>query len=126
MLKILSGYVNFLNLDLFKASFVPNEQLRHLRNLLRQRKKLIMTRATIKNRIIKTLEMHNIRLASVISDVFGVSGIKVVRLIADLQKLVQCFDRQIRASKEAICKALTGTVKKQYLRSFNRLILQFD
>jgi transposase len=59
---------------LITASFVPPKILRRLRDLLRYRRKLVEARTAERNRVLKVLESANIKLASVASDVFGVSG----------------------------------------------------
>jgi transposase len=59
---------------LLKASFVPPEPIRELRDLTRQRTQLIQERASAANRIQKVLEDANVKLASVATDVLGVSG----------------------------------------------------
>src|SRR5438046_1955825 len=55
-------------------SFVPPKPLRRLRELLRYRRKLMESRTAERNRLLKLLETANIKLASVMTDVFGVSG----------------------------------------------------
>jgi transposase len=59
---------------LIEKSFVPSEDIRNLRDLTRLRKKWIGQLIAEKNRIQKVLECSNIKLSSVISNVFGVSG----------------------------------------------------
>jgi transposase len=59
---------------LIAKSFVPPKPLRQLRDLLRYRRKLMESRTAERNRLLKLLETANIKLASVMTDVFGVSG----------------------------------------------------
>jgi transposase len=59
---------------LIAKSFVPPKPLRRLRELLRYRRKLMESRTAERNRLLKLLETANIKLASVASNVFGVSG----------------------------------------------------
>jgi transposase len=68
---------------LLRSSFVPPQPIRELRELTRYRRKLVESRSAERNRLLKLLETANIKLASVATDVFGVSG----RLM--LQALVQ-------------------------------------
>jgi transposase len=68
---------------LLRSSFVPPKAIRELRDLTRYRRKLVESRSAERNRLLKLLETANIKLASVATDVFGVSG----RLM--LQALVQ-------------------------------------
>ena len=59
---------------LIRRSFVPPKPLRELRDLLRYRRKLVDSGSSERNRLLAVLESANIKLASVASDVFGVSG----------------------------------------------------
>ncbi len=68
---------------LMKASFVPPPAIRELRDLTRYRRKLVESQSAERNRLLKVLETANIKLASVASDVFGVSGqLMVAALVA--------------------------------------------
>ena len=59
---------------LLRNSFVPGAPQRELRELTRQRRQLIQTRASVVNRVQKVLEDANVKLAGVASDVLGASG----------------------------------------------------
>ncbi len=63
---------------LVKASFVPEEAIRDLRSILRARKQLSREQTSHIQRIQKTLEEANIKLDSVISDILGVSGRRMI------------------------------------------------
>jgi hypothetical protein len=62
---------DLLRHGLIKKSFVPPPPIRELRDLLRYRRKLVESRATERNRALKVLETANIKLSSVVSNVFG-------------------------------------------------------
>ena len=64
---------------LLRSSFVPPKPIRELRDLTRYRRKLVESQATERNRLLKLLESANIKLASVATDVFGVSGRLMLR-----------------------------------------------
>jgi hypothetical protein len=66
---------------LLKASFIPPRDIRELRDLVRYKKKIIGQLASEKNRIIKILEDANIKLSSVLTNVDGATGTKI---LADL------------------------------------------
>jgi transposase len=59
---------------LLRGSFVPPAPIRELRDLTRYRKAVIQDRTRVVNRLHKTLEDAGIKLASVASDVLGISG----------------------------------------------------
>src|SRR5260221_12036196 len=65
---------DLLRHGLRKASFVPPQPVRELRELTRYRKTLVQERTEEVNRLQKVLEGANIKLAAVASDVLGKSG----------------------------------------------------
>jgi Transposase and inactivated derivatives len=111
---------------LLTKSFIPPEKVRHLRNLTRSRKSLVKEVNSVKNRIIKNLEQHNIKLASVFSDVHGASGRRIIKAIAGGQvnpeKLISLVDKQVKTSLVDIKKALTGTIQQHHFQSLRRMI----
>lgn len=72
-----------LRYGLIEKSFVPPVDIRELRDLTRLRKKMVGNMTAEKNRIQKTLECSNIKLGSVITDVFGVSGRKLLTRLVE-------------------------------------------
>jgi transposase len=68
---------------LIKKSFVPPKPLRELRDLLRYRRKLVDSRTSERNRLLAVLETANIKLASVASDVFGASGMFMLKALIE-------------------------------------------
>jgi transposase len=101
-----------LQYGLLKASFVPAAPQRALRDLVRYRTKLVQERTQEVNRVQKVLEDGNLKLASVASDVMGVSAREMLAcLIAgqdDPQKLAQLARGRMRSKIEALERALTG------------------
>src|SRR5713101_6660461 len=65
---------DLLRHGLIAKSFVPPKPIRELRDLTRYRRKLVESRTAERNRLLKLLETANVKLASVVTDVFGVSG----------------------------------------------------
>lgn len=68
---------------LLRPSFVPPKPIRELRDLTRYRRKLVESRSAERNRLLKVLETANIKLASVASDPFGVSGMQMLTALAE-------------------------------------------
>lgn len=68
---------------LVSKSFVPPPPIRVLRDLMRYRRKLVESRTSERNRLLKLLETANIKLSSVASDVFGVSGMLMLRALLE-------------------------------------------
>ena len=100
---------------LLKASYVPEEKIRQLRDLSRYTGKLIQQLAAEKNRVQKVLEDANIKLSSVVSDTSGAVATRLIDgLIAGRQDLVQLiaesYHGRLKASKAELLLALTGRV----------------
>src|SRR5215475_8360713 len=68
---------------LLRASFVPPKPIRELRDLTRYRRKLVESRSAERNRLLKLLESANIKLATVATDVFGVSGRLMLKALVE-------------------------------------------
>jgi transposase len=107
---------DLLRHGLLKPSFVPPQAQRDLRDLTRQRSKLIDERTRVVNRIQKVLESANIKLASVAADVTGVSArAMIAALIAGQTNpavLAELAKGRLRGKREALTAALTGSVRE--------------
>jgi transposase len=112
---------------LVRGSFVPDEQTQEMRNLLRTRKQLVRERSSHVQRLQKTLEDANIKLDSVITDIVGLSGRRMIEaLIAgetDPEALAALAHRRIKASPAELEAALRGRVTDHH-RFMLRLLLQ--
>ena len=103
---------------LLKASFIPPEPIRALRDLTRQRTQLIEERTAATNRIHKVLEDANIKLACVATDVLGTSGRDMLEaLIAgqtDPEQLADLARKRLRAKIPELQQALHGRVTEHH------------
>ena len=103
---------------LLKASFIPPKPQRALRELTRYRTRLIQERARTVNRVQKLLEGANIKLASVVSDIQGVSAqamlSQLVKGEQDAQVLAQLARGRLRNKIPELEKALTGMVQPHH------------
>jgi|GEM_PF-2699932 len=79
MCSILSGLPKLCLNDLISASRIFSGEDRDLRALTRTRENYVKMRSQIKNRVHQELEYACIKLSSVISDIFGKSGIRIIR-----------------------------------------------
>jgi transposase len=115
---------------LIKASFVPGEAIQELRSLMRTRKQLVREQTRYVQRIQKTLEEANIKLDSVISDIMGLSGRRMIEsMIAGVrnpQKLAQLADRRIKASPKALYDALHGRLTDHHRFMLRLHLGQYD
>jgi transposase len=103
---------------LLKASFVPPGPIRQLRDLTRQRTQLIGERSAAANRIQKVLEDANIKLASVATDVLGVSGRDMLEAliagVTDPEALADLARKRLRAKLPQLQQALRGYVTEHH------------
>jgi transposase len=112
---------------LLRSSFVPDPVQRDLRELTRQRRQLIQTKASVANRIQKVLEDANIKLASVATDVLGVSGRAMLETIiagqGDAEVLAEMARGKLRSKIPQLRQALTGRVRAHH-RFLLKLLLE--
>lgn len=97
---------------LLRASFIPERSQRELRELTRLRTAFVQDRSRAINRLQKSLEGANIKLASVLSDVTGVSGQRILDALLegedDAELLAGLSHGRLRPKHEALKQALLG------------------
>lgn len=103
---------DLLACGLIQASFVPNEEIQELRALTRTRKQLVREQTRHVQRIDKTLAEANIKLSSVLSDIMGASGRRMIeamiRGVRQPRQLAELAGKQIKATPKALYDALHG------------------
>jgi len=108
---------------LIRASFVPDEPTQQMRDLLRTRKQFVRERSSHTQRVQKTLEDANIKLDSVITDIVGLSGRRMIEAMiagqTDPEALACLADRRIHATAAELEAALRGR-----LTAHHRFLLQ--
>lgn len=109
---------DLLRHGLLKGSFIPSQLLRELRDLTRYRTKLGDERTSEVNRVHKVLEDANIKLASVASDIMGVSGRAMLEELvqgqADPAILAELAKGRLRDKRVLLEKALSGRVRTHH------------
>jgi transposase len=117
---------------LVRPSFIPDREQRELRELTRYRTALIRERASEVNRLQKTLEAANIKLAAVLTDITGVSGQAILDALVngedDPVQLADLAHWRVQKKRDALEQALVGQlsptltfVVKQQLRHLREL-----
>lgn len=113
---------------LIKPSFVPDGVYQRLRLLSRHRTNLVEDRGRIKNRVEKVLQDGNVKWSSIVSDTFGVAGVKILDLIADgvtnAQTLAASVTTKIKRKEDAQ-KALTNCLTKEHIFVIRELMIQY-
>lgn len=104
---------------LLQKSFQPDGEIRLLRAYTRQRRKLLGLSSDSVLRMQKALELMNIKLHTVISDILGKTGMAMVKAIIggqrDAEVLYKLCDPRIKATKEDIIKSLEGIWQAEHL-----------
>jgi len=109
---------DLLRHGLLRGSFIPSALLRELRDLTRYRTKLTDERKSEINRLQKVLEDANLKLASVASDVMGVTGRAILNELvqghADPTTLAALAKGRLRQKRDLLEKALTGRLQPHH------------
>ena len=103
---------------LLRSSFVPPKPIRDLRDLTRYRRKLVGSQVDERNRLLKLLESANIKLASVATDVFGLSGQLMLRALiegkASPREMAELAKGRMRAKIPELEPALEGKLEEHH------------
>ena len=109
---------DLLQHGLLRASFIPSSNQRELRDLTRHRSTLVSERARIVNRLQKVLEDTNIKLASVASDITGVSARKMLQALIDGERdaaaLAAMAKGRMRSKQVLLEQALNGRMREHH------------
>lgn len=112
------------------GSYVPPVAIRVLRDLTRYRTKLVQYQSSIANRIQRLLEHCNVKLASVASDVLGVSGQAMLRALAagetNPQRMADLAKRQLRKKIPALQLALEGCLLPHHRFLLSDMLEELD
>lgn len=116
-------------LGLLNASFVPSLDIETLRSYTRHRNNLMEQATACSNKMQKTLRLLNVRLELVISDITGVSGLKIIKAIIDGQRdanaLASLAHFGVKKTKEQIAAALLGNWREEQLFILEDLFEQY-
>jgi transposase len=95
-------------------SFVPAAEQRQMRDLFRRRVQLTRDRVRIQNQVESLLEETRIKISSVLTDLFGASGLRILTALAqgisDPAQLAKLADKRVQCAPEELADALTGSV----------------
>jgi transposase len=104
---------------LLRSSFLPDDATESLRSLVRHRKRLVEDSSKYVLRMQKALELMNIKLHGVISDLMGKTGKAIVEAILGgerkAENFLQYIDPRIKAEHETIRKSLVGNWRPEHL-----------
>lgn len=119
-----------LSNGLIRGSYVPEQVLQELRDLTRQRTRYVDNRSRVGNQMIKVLERSNIKLRSVLSNILSVTGMSIIRAIAEGKDepayLLSLCKGKIRRKLPQVEKALKGRVTRHDREMLQMLLEDFD
>lgn len=114
-------------------SFVPDSEQRTWRELARTKDHYVAERVRLQNRVEALLEEMRIKLSGVISDLFGVSGRRILHALSegetDPVRLAELGEESLRCGKETLANALRGQptlIQLAILKLHLELLRKFD
>jgi transposase len=115
---------------LLRRCFQADEEIRALRILVRHRETLIRSRSTQILHMQKALQMMNIQLTQVVSDITGQTGLRIIRAILAGERepgqLAQLRNVQCARSAAEIARALEGSYKAEHLFALRQAVEAYD
>ena len=116
---------------MLRNSHIAPELYRELKSYMHERSVLQKQKSDTLNRIHRILSLMNIKVQHLISDIEGVSGMKLIRAIAsgieDPELLLAQIDvKKLKANRGDLLKSLEGLYKVQFVRILNNLLKAFD
>jgi transposase len=115
---------------LLSNSFRPEGEICALRAYLRHRGNLIRYRSGHVQHIHKALQQMNVQLMQTVSDMTGVTGMRIIRAIVagerDPQVLAQQRDPRCAKSAEEIARALTGNYRTEHVFALRQAVELYD
>jgi transposase len=119
-----------LQYGLLRASFIPPQFVRQMRDLTRQRARLVSDKTSVTNRIAKVLEDANIKLGAVATDILGVSGRLMIQAMIcgqeDPATLAGLARGKLKKKVAALAEALEGSVTDHHRFPLKRLWEQLE
>ena len=104
---------------LLNSCFLPDDATESLRSLVRHRKSLLEDSSKYIVRMQKSLELMNIKVQGVLSDVTGKTGSAIIKAIIEGHRqpeyFLQFVDARVKADKATIVKSLTGNWREEQL-----------
>lgn len=124
-------WLRFLHsVGLLRASFRPPDEVCAVRSLLRHRQHLVGQAGMHTQLMHKALTQMNLQLHNVISDVTGVSGLRILRAVLDGERdpvvLAKLCDRRIKADAKTVAKSLKGDWRPEHVFVLRQCVEAWD
>ena len=121
---------DLLRHGLIRGSFIPTPAQRQLRDLTRYRTHLVEERARLTNRLQTVLEDANVKLASVVTDIRGVSARAILSALVagetDPTILAELARGRMRAKREVLAQAVVGRFTPHHAFLITEQLSQLD
>lgn len=115
---------------LLRGSFRPEQTICMLRTLMRDKANLIAEAGDWLRRMQKSLDQMNVRIHRAVSDLDGVTGMRILRAIVagerDAEKLAQLRDQRCQKNEEEIAEQLQGHWREDHLFSLEQALKMYD
>ena len=115
---------------LLRGCFLPDERIGRLREYCRQRARLVEFASREILHMQKALEQMNVQLHKVLSDITGVSGMKIMRAIVGGERspiaLSAMREAGVKKSEAEIVKALSGNYREEHLFTLKQALELYD
>jgi hypothetical protein len=115
---------------LLEGAFRPSEQVCALRTYVRQRMNLVRYASSHIQHMQKALSQMNLQLANVVSDISGVTGMRIIRAIVGGERnpkaLARLRDARCKSSESTIARSLRGHYRREHLFSLKQAVELYE
>jgi transposase len=117
---------------LLRGSFIPPREVRDWRDLTRLRKTYVESLADYKRRVHKLFESANIKIDSVVSDLFGMTGRNLMRLLSagttviSIEEVEACLKGKLKAKREELFLSIQGFFRDHHCYLLSSLLRTID
>lgn len=115
---------------LLAASFRPEDEICKVRSLIRHRDNLIRMKSKSIQYMQKSLDQMNIKITNVLSDITGVTGLRIIRAILsgerNFKAIARLKDYRVQATEEEILKSLEGDYRSEHLFTLQQSLELFE
>ena len=119
-----------MSYGLLSAAFRPPADVCALRAVSRQRDTLLQEQARCVQRMQKAMTQMNLQLTNVVSDITGLTGLKIIRAIVAGERSPEALAKhrnyRIKATEAEIAKSLEGTWKEEHLFCLSQALSLYD
>jgi transposase len=118
-----SWLAHLLRHGMIRPSFIPARPLRELRDLTRRRKQMIRAAADERNRVQQVLEDANVKIGDVLSDVFGLSGQRMLEALVAGESSACDIAQLARGHARKKIADLTAALQGHQMRDAHRFLI---